>query len=366
MMNSNLIGEIAGRLMRCPAAPYHEGAVIAEVERICAEKGLPLEHDSFGNLLARHTTAPQLRPLVLAAHLDHPGFALVRVLGPRRWLARFLGTVPDEFFQEGTKLRVMPGALPAVLGKRVGEKKEFEIHFAAAPPKGAVEQRPTHAVWELADFTEANGKIRGRACDDLIGVTVVLATLLELKRTRARVNVAGVLSRAEEVGFQGALAAASAGQLPKNALVISLETSRELPPAKMGRGVILRVGDRASVFDAAAMRFLAEVAGDIVKKDKTFTFQRALMSGGTCEGTAYQELGFQTGAVCVALGNYHNCGARSKIAAEYVSLADAQGMARLLTEAARRMADYDKLTGRLPARLRRLLREGQKVLRATS
>ena len=61
-----------------------------------------------------------------------------------------------------------------------------------------------------------------------------------------------MISRAEEVGFQGALTVASSRQLPKDSLVISLETSRELPPVKMGQGVIIRVGDRASIFDSAA------------------------------------------------------------------------------------------------------------------
>jgi hypothetical protein len=37
-----------------------------------------------------------------------------------------------------------------------------------------------------------------------------------------------------------------------------LETSRELPGVKMGGGVILRVGDKASIFDSEATRFLAE------------------------------------------------------------------------------------------------------------
>jgi endoglucanase len=84
--------------------------------------------------------------------------------------------------------------------------------------------------------------------------------------------------------------------LPSNSLIISLETSRELPGVKMGQGVILRVGDRASVFDSGASRFLAEVAGNLGAKEKNFRFQRALMSGGTCEATAYQEFGFQSAA----------------------------------------------------------------------
>ena len=65
--------------------------------------------------------------------------------------------------------------------------------------------------------------------------------------------------------------------------------------------------------------------------------------------------GIGDAAVCVPLGNYHNCGARNKIAAEFVSLADACAMVDLLADAARRMPDYARLTGRLPARLRLLL-----------
>jgi len=164
--------------------------------------------------------------------------------------------------------------------------------------------------------------------------TLPAAGLPEHSEQYPRVNVIGVISRAEEVGFHGALAVAASRQLPKSALVISLETSRELPPAKMGRGVVIRTGDRASIFDSTATRFLAEVAAELGRRDKSFQFQRALMYGGTCEGTAYQEFGFQTAAVCVPLGNYHNCGPQNKIAAEYVSLADACAMVDLLAAVA--------------------------------
>jgi len=193
-----------------------------------------------------------------------------------------------------------------------------------------------------------------------------LAMMIQLKRARARVNVIGVISRAEEVGFHGALTVAQSRQLPRNSLVISLETSRELPPAKMGQGVIIRVGDRASIFEPVATRFLGEVAHDLKRKNASFQFQRALMYGGTCEATAYQEFGFQTAAVCVALGNYHNCGPYKKIAAEYVSVADACGMVELLVSAAKRMREFPRLTGRLAARLGKLLKEARQKLRSGS
>jgi len=350
-MNHRAFSQIAERLLRCPAAPYHETAVRAEVEKICAEHGLVFKRDVFGNVLVRLQTARHHRHFVLAAHMDHPGFEILRRLPNQPWRARFLGGVPDNYFKAGIPLRLMPGASPAKLGKPLPGAKEFEIHPLAPPVPP-----PSFAVWELADFSLRRRQIHARACDDLIGVAAILAVLITLKHSRARVNVIGVISRAEEVGFHGALAVAASRQLPKNALVVSLETSRELPPAKMGRGVVIRTGDRASVFDSAATRFLTEVAAELNHRDKSFHFQRALMYGGTCEGTAYQEFGFQTAAVCVPLGNYHNCGPQNKIAAEFVSLADACAMVDLLADAARRMPDYARLTGMLPVRLRQMLR----------
>jgi endoglucanase len=342
--------------MRRPAAPYFEHTVRAEAIRLCAEHGLAWRLDRFGNLLVTLRTAPRLRALVLAAHLDHPGFHVSR----RRtggWIAEFLGGVADEYFKPGVPLRLMPGGYPARLGRRLGGKRRFEIDGPV--PTGA---HPRFAVWEVNDFSVRGDRVQGRACDDLIGCAAILATLLELKRGRARVNVTGVLARAEEVGFHGALMAAASRVLPKDALVVSLETSRELPPAKTGQGVVIRVGDRASVFDPQATRFLTEVANDLSKKDRGFRFQRALMSGGTCEGTAYQERAYQTAAVCVALGNYHNCAPGDRIAAEFVSMRDALGMVQLLVAAARCMPRFGQLTARLPKRLDRLAREARRRL----
>ncbi|MDB6016216.1 MAG: Peptidase family protein [Pedosphaera sp.] len=343
--------------MRCPAVPYHEAAPRAEVEKICAEHGLSYKRDAYGNVIVRLQTAPKQRPFVLAAHLDHPGFEIVRRLGKGRWLGQFLGGVPDTYFRRGIPLRLMPGALPAKLGRRVGSKRQFEI---LAKPTDATS--PQFAVWELEDFAVRQQHIHSRACDDLGGVAAILAAMIELKRKRARVNVIGVISRAEEVGFHGALAVAAAGELPKNSLVISLETSRELPPVKMGQGVIIRVGDRTSIFDSTATRFLMEVAAKRKRQSKTFQSQRALMYGGTCEATAYQEVGLQTAAVCVALGNYHNCADDNKIAAEYVSVADACGMVDLLVAASREMRNYSRLTGKLPAQLNKMLRAARRRL----
>ncbi|HWD92397.1 MAG TPA: M20/M25/M40 family metallo-hydrolase [Verrucomicrobiae bacterium] len=215
--------KLAGRLMRQPAAPFHEHAVRSEVERICAEHRLGFKRDEFGNVIVELRTA-RTRPLVLAAHMDHPGFEIVRSLAPKTWLARFLGGVPDSYFRPGVPVRLMPGGSAARLGNRPGQAKEFELHS-----REPLSVPPQFAVWELEDFAVRNGRIHGRACDDLVGVASILATLIALQRSGARVHVIGVIARAEEIGFLGAMAVAAAKRLPKDSLVISLETSRECP-----------------------------------------------------------------------------------------------------------------------------------------
>ena len=359
-MNSAQIQSIARRLMRQPAAPYFEHGVRDEVKKICRENNLQYDQDAFGNILVKLRTSRALRPLALAAHMDHPGFEVTKVSSDQTCIVRFQGGVPDDYFKSGMRIRLMPGDIPARLGSPAPGSRTFEVSVQskwAAPPR--------FAVWDLEAFTVRRGQIHGRACDDTVGVACVLATLIELKRTRASVNVIGTISRAEEVGFRGVLSLVKTKSLPKNSLVISLETSRELPGVKMDQGVILRVGDRTSVFDTKAMQFLAEVAAGLSRPAKTFPFQRGLMSGGTCEATAFQEYGFQTGAVCVALGNYHNCAPGRKIAAEYVSIADCRGMVDLLIAAAKQMKVFGKLTAKLPAKLEQMRRESENRLRAT-
>lgn len=347
-----MLPSIAERLMRCPAAPYHEALVADEVRKISEEHGLVCRADTFGNLLVSLDTSSTTRPIIFAAHMDHPGFVIEKRVGEGRWKAQFLGGVPDSYFNNGVPVRLMPGNIPGKLGRKI-EKKTFEILSNSAA-------RPTYGVWDLRDFQYARERIRGRACDDLIGVASALAALIQLKRSRAKVNAIAAITRAEEVGFHGALLLAKSRKLPANALVISLETSREMPPVKMGSGVILRVGDRASVFDSTATRFLAEVAAEAVTKSSGFKIQRALMSGGACEGTAYQNYGFQTAALCVALGNYHNCATNNRIKEEFVSAIDAECMVTLLVHSARQMKNFERLTSKLPRKLEAYAREAKR------
>jgi len=119
-------------------------------------------------------------------------------------------------------------------------------------------------------------------------------------------HVWGYFTRAEEVGLFGAVAGIHSRVIPKSARVLSLETSRALPHARQGDGVLVRVGDRGALFDPALMDVLNRVAVAVGEDDPSFRFQRRLMDGGSCEASAFCAAGYRAGGLAVPLGNYHN------------------------------------------------------------
>lgn len=270
-------------LLECPTAPMFEAAVRGEIERQLSDvAGLELQTDQHGNLIAWLGGALSDVRYAFVAHMDHPGWQL-------RPVRRFLGGVPP-----------------------------------ALQTKGAVREFGDFGMWDLPPFHLDGNRLYSRACDDLIGCAAIIATLKSLSATGSRQPVAGVFTRAEEVGFIGAIHLAMSKLLPSDVTVISLETSAERPPAKMGEGPIVRVGDRISIFDPATTDFLAEVT-----KDQKITFQRCLMPGGTCEATAFQLYGYRSAALCIALGNYHNCTPDDRIDMEFIDLEDLEGLISL-------------------------------------
>ena len=299
-----------------PTAPFHEDAVMAAIRgRLGACPHVTLETDTYGNLLATYRRGTPEKPVwAFAAHTDHPGW----VNHQGEW--KFLGGVPRSYLD-------------------------------LQPPR---REYGAFAMWELPSFQlSEEGLVYSRACDDLVGCAAIVATLEGLEKAGAECCCMGLFTRAEEVGLLGAVALAQSGRLPKAMTILSLETSAERPPAKMGEGVIVRVGDKTSVF---APDITAELVA--AARELEIPYQQALMQGGTCEATAYALYGYRCGALCVALGNYHNCGPENRIAPEYVSLKDVEGLVALCTAVAQRRSAGAH--GRaLKERLEKLLAEYQ-------
>ncbi len=322
-----------------PTAPYREGEVIAWIREFAdGRPHLCLREDPDGNLELRRAGVPTNRsPLVLAAHMDHPGFRALRSrprrAGGHRVDALFLGGVPLSSFPGARARFHTPGGEirarveRARLDRKSGEKR-IVLHTKEPVPGGS------YGMWDLPrfHFDRARDRIEACAVDDLAGVAAILAMFDAVDRIdpSRRADVRGVFTRAEEVGFVGALAIAANRRLPAAARIVAIEASMALPEAPQGAGPIVRVGDRTSVFDDALTRAVSAVAQELAGPRGTgFAWQRKLMDGGTCESTAYQRFGYACTGMCLPLGNYHNVGRGGRIAPESIRLSDLVGMVRL-------------------------------------
>jgi len=273
-------------LLEQPTAPFHEDAVrnaiVAELQK-CAH--VSIEHDAYGNMIARYRRGTRKRPRwAFAAHMDHPGWVRNK---DGEW--QFLGSVAERFL-----------ANP--------RRREFG----------------DFAMWDLPAFELKDGQIHSRACDDLLGCAEIICLLLELESAKANVHCLGIFTRAEEVGFWGAIQLARSGILPKDITVFSLETSTPRGGAEIGRGPIVRVGDRLSIFDSGETARVMSVAAA-----NGVPVQRCLLDGGACEASAYQLYGYRSVAASIGLGNYHNCAPDGSIQCEFVSVDDYANMIRL-------------------------------------
>jgi endoglucanase len=149
-----------------------------------------------------------------------------------------------------------------------------------------------------------------------------------------------LLTRAEEGGFIGAIAACKIGTIPPRARLIALENSRSFAESPIGGGPIVRVGDATSTFDPDLTYRCGKIAQQLASADPSFKYQRKLMPGGTCEASAYQAYGYTATCLCLPLGNYHNMNQTTgRIDSEHISLTDYDGLVRLLVAIDRGLDD---------------------------
>lgn len=291
------------------------------VRAFADERGLAHETDASGNVVVKYGTGT---PLVLVAHLDHPGFHV-----QQNGALAFKGGLLAENAQPGAPLHYFRRGEREPIGE--GELVDVTAEKGRLTGGTATKVTGDFAMWGFPGWSITDGRITARVCDDLVGCAAILAVLDEIATSQPSTCVWGLFTRAEEEGFLGAFEAIRLGTVPKDADVLSLECSKALPNAPQGGGVIVRVGDRMSIFDPSLTAALEAAAGKV----DGLRSQRRLMDGGACEATAFCAAGYRASGVAVPLGNYHN--ARDDvpgIAPETVLVEDFLGEVQLLTSLA--------------------------------
>ena len=341
-----------------PSAPFREEAVLNVIRSRLAKRKIPHFVDPVGNLVVGVNNREQYKKLVNAksgepvrlyiAHMDHPGFHGQQWLGPKRLRITWHGGSPTRFLS-GTPVWLASGTdyvgaglirKPVLNSTRrflksadiqLDTNKLYQVYPDASDIYGGVKfQKP---VWQTGK------KIYTRAADDLVGVYSIIQTASSLfaKSKRPGSNpFIGLITRGEEVGFVGAVAHLELGWLKNHSrkvVAVSLEASRTLPGAEIGKGPVLRLGDWRTVFSSGGLKVLNDLGQSLLKGKH----QRRLMDGGSCEATAAIAWGLETIGMSVPLGNYHNQslegGPQSRgangAAPEFVHVDDIDGMVKM-------------------------------------
>lgn len=337
--------EHAKAFLSIATAPYAEDLQLAVVRRFVAEReGFELTVDEYANAVVRWKggSKPAKRRrgaaplLAFSAHLDHPGF-LYSGKRAGKHHASWHGGVPERYFK-GAALRFFDiesgdELATAVVAKTYRNKQnELQVelsHFRGRAKSGMF------GMWDLTAGRISGTKLHARVCDDLMGAAAILATLDMLAAADHPHEVLGVFTRAEETGFIGCQGLLRADTLGKGIAVIGLECSPKRPTAKIGNGPVIRVGDAGMIFEPWITHRLQEAAAELAREHVDFRFQRALMDGGRCESSAFNLWGVPAGAMCLALGNYHNCHPDGSIQPEIVDWSDHEGMVALMVRAAK-------------------------------
>ncbi|MFQ5423481.1 MAG: hypothetical protein ACE5F9_05810 [Phycisphaerae bacterium] len=382
-------------VVNLPTAPFVEDGVVEYVRRfVAARPALRLKADRFGNLLVTYTPRPrtarraksQGRPVLFAAHMDHPGFCATQMIDARHVRADFRGWVRASFFP-GEKVRFysdgrwVSGRIEKVIRQRPargGAKRAAASarSFGADAPPAAVVARVggpvapgSPGMWALPDATVRGHRLRARMCDDTAGLVGILCMMDAICRRPIRSTCHAFFTRAEEVGFAGALAAVADRTVPKKTIVVAVECSKAIAGVALGAGPVLRVGDKATVFTPAATAYCQVVADTLARRDRAFCFQRKLMDGGTCESTAYCHYGYEATGLCLPLVNYHNMDeARGRIAPEIIDVRDFDNLVKWFVALADspRTVPYDGRHPGLDERLGALLKRHRTTLVTTS
>lgn len=371
MTKQNRAEEMLLEVTSIPTAAGREDRVQAYLDAWLARRARTLRarRDRAGNLLITRKTRSRKAPILITAHLDHPGF-VVRSIDGMKLELEFRGGVMDPYF-ENARIELFDDSdkkCTAVITSLDSKAKPFKIAKARLVRRAPGLKVGDIGRWVLGNPMICKGTLRTNACDDLAALCAALVAFDSIRKRKGTEHVGLLFTVAEEVGFIGAIDAAKSGFIPKKTRLICLENSRSFPESPIGGGAIVRVGDRMSVFDQALTNRISDLCMAESVRDPDFLWQRRLMSGGACEATAFGSYGYTSTCLCLPLGNYHNmsnidavrAGKRpAKLKREEIAISDFHSLVRMLVLVA---SGLDKPAPRLTSRLDRLHRQHKHVL----
>src|SRR5216117_1417260 len=251
-----------------------EGPVREAVKRLLPAWAVP-STDTAGNLVVR---VGQGGPVVaFIAHLDEIGFRVSGIRDDGTLELETRGGFFSSLFEAQPALvhtdrgDVAGIFLPRDSGFTRRTPPPLRVDVGAGSRAGAMARgvSPGATVTMPKQYVRLSGtRATGRSFDDRVGATAQLIALRRLDRAALKHQVIFILSVREEIGLEGAAAAAAAlGTTPRRVHAIdtfvSADSPIELPNfavAPIGRGAVARALDNSAIAPPAYAHALVQVA----------------------------------------------------------------------------------------------------------
>jgi putative aminopeptidase FrvX len=326
------VPELLDRLLRAHGPSGHEQLAFDVVREAVGEVA-EIQTDSVGNLIARRRGDGPL--LALFAHLDVIGAAVAHIADDALIAMHQLGHWrANVAYGQRVEIRTKNGAVPGVIARKVkdNEKVEWGQLYVDVGAKDGEEARSLVATGDpmvlVAPPVElAHGRVASRTLDNRAGVYVALETL----RRAEGANVAVVAAAQEELGAQGATAAAH-GLRPDLAIAIDVTSATDVPGDDPATGGHHTLGGGAAIFRGPAVNprvfeLLVEAARE---EGIDHTIEAGAKTYTDADVTFASREGIPTGLVSIPLRNMHS-------PIEIVQLSDLEACVRVLTAFAARL-----------------------------
>ncbi len=309
-------------LCALPTAPLLEQAPATFILRWLQQLGLPTRTDRYGNIICSIDGTSDTTPIAFVVHLDHPAFAVISQ-GDKTITTVIRGGLAPTIILPATSVRLYDREYhytPAYILQEIAQGTQRLVTLQ--PQATNDNHKWLFATLDLPEPYIYQGHAFLPAADDLAQASALLLLAERLVKHQPKHSTTFLFTRAEEIGLVGAYLTARTRTLPLTTCVVSLECSRALPGAELGKGPVIRVGDAGQSFSPASEALLMQARDLLQKQHPNAMVQRQLMSGGFCEASAFLSQGYTAGGLALPLEGYHNCGPEGTLTSERIALSD--------------------------------------------
>ena len=333
--------ELLKKLCLADGIAGREAEVSQVIREKLATKNIEVTTDKYGNLFASLNKNPELKKVVIVAHMDEIGFIIKHITDDGFIYVQPIGSWSSQVVvgqkmtitsrKKNKKYRGVFGVTPRT-GRSLAEvipMKELYLDIGGRSREDIADLgiQVGDMVTPYSEFEELpNNLILGKALDDRLGCAALVELLCKLKsKEKLNVELTAIFSVQEEVGTRGSYVAAASCKNDEG-IIIDVATAKDTPGADLYKNRCLGQGpgivwyDKTAVSNVALCDRLLATANEI-----NIPYQHDLFAGGGTDAGSIQLASGGIPTVGISMG-VRNCHSAVSIA----SLLDLENTVQLI------------------------------------